>query len=143
MTKLDENKVAGFHLAQDVIPKTLSDECATTASGASSIQYVDLGFVEKTDERITPTDPAVGVVVCRRIADDEDRRQFWIDRLWRLSLRCIVDLDFNDTNRLFFIRVIRGSQLDLQIAACDRWERERHVAETLRRLSCEDLLVVH
>src|SRR4030095_83695 len=107
--------------AQDVVPKALSDKRSTTTSRPSSIQHVYFCRVEKIDKRIAPTASAVGVVIRRGVTDNEYRRQFRIDRrLLQVCLRRIVDLDLEDTNRAFMIRIIRG-QLNFQIASCEGW----------------------
>ena len=64
MAKLKQNKVTLLHLAQDFVPEAFGDESATAASTPRAIQHVYFCSIKVSDERITPPETAVGMVVC-------------------------------------------------------------------------------
>ena len=58
--------------------------------GSSPIQHVDFRGIEVRDEWIAPAEAAVGMIVCRGVTDDEDRRQLRIDLFRRLWTRRVL-----------------------------------------------------
>ena len=84
MTELDEHKIVTLHLTQHIVPKSFGDEGAATSSRTGEIQHVHFGRVEIADERITPTESTVRIVIGSRVSDDEYRSQLRVD--WLLSL---------------------------------------------------------
>src|SRR5262245_32707889 len=80
MTKLNENEVTFFHLANHFVPEAFGYECSATTSPSRTVSYVDFGRIEKLNERIAPAETAVCIVLCGRVADNKYRRQLGIDR---------------------------------------------------------------
>jgi hypothetical protein len=79
VSKLDEHKIASLHVGQHLVPQAFGDESPAAASGTRPVENSDLRRIEVRDERIAPPTPAIGVVVCRRITDDEKGGQFGIN----------------------------------------------------------------
>src|SRR5260370_1116367 len=85
MAKLNQDKIAPLHLAQNLIPKAFGDKSSAAASSTRSIENIDLFSVKVAYERIAPPLRAICIVVCGRVTDHEKRRQVRID--WSLFSR--------------------------------------------------------
>ena len=80
VAKLNEDKVAGFEVGEELIPNALGDEGAAAAAAASAVGDVDFREVEVVGERLGPALLTFAASASGGgIAGDEERRQCGVE----------------------------------------------------------------
>ena len=80
VAKLNEDKVAGFEVGEELIPNALSDEGAAAAAAASAVGDVDFREVEVVGERLGPALLTFAASASGGgIAGDEERRECGVE----------------------------------------------------------------
>jgi hypothetical protein len=80
VAKLDQYIITAFHLGKHLVPQAFGDKRPAAAPSPGTIKDINPVGVKVSNESIAPPPPAIGIIVCRRIADDKERRQIRIQR---------------------------------------------------------------